>query len=109
MATAIQTKRPQTMLTNWQCVRPDKLSCGRLVERFVFKHALRGRTSLVIAHRLSTVREADQILVISEGRIVERGRHDELVERNGTYADLYRTQFQAQESLDLETGATTNQ
>ncbi len=77
--------------------------------QLALKHALRGRTSLVIAHRLSTVREADQILVISEGRIVERGRHDELVERDGTYADLYRTQFQAQESFDLETGATTNQ
>ena len=77
--------------------------------QLALKYALKGRTSLVIAHRLSTVREADQILVISEGRIVERGRHDELVERNGTYADLYRTQFQAQESLDLETGATTNQ
>ena len=43
--------------------------------------ALTGRTSLVIAHRLSTVRDADQILVIDEGRIVERGRHEELVER----------------------------
>ncbi len=60
--------------------------------------ALQGRTSLVIAHRLSTVREADQILVIEDGRIVERGRHDELLERGGLYTELYRRQFAAQES-----------
>ncbi|MBM2615415.1 ABC transporter ATP-binding protein [Actinoplanes sp. LDG1-06] len=57
--------------------------------------ALRGRTALVIAHRLSTVREADQILVLDRGRIVERGRHDELVAAGGLYAELYRTQFAA--------------
>jgi ATP-binding cassette subfamily B protein len=55
--------------------------------------ALRGRTALVIAHRLSTVREADLILVMDGGRIVERGRHSDLVARGGLYAELYRTQF----------------
>jgi ATP-binding cassette, subfamily B, bacterial len=55
--------------------------------------ALQGRTALVIAHRLSTVRDADQILVIDAGRIVERGRHTELVAAGGLYAELYRTQF----------------
>ena len=55
--------------------------------------ALEGRTSLVIAHRLSTVRNADQILVVDQGRIVERGTHDELLVAGGLYADLYRTQF----------------
>lgn len=55
--------------------------------------ALAGRTSLVIAHRLSTVRHADQILVLDDGRIVQSGTHDELVARPGLYADLYRTQF----------------
>jgi ATP-binding cassette, subfamily B, bacterial len=60
------------------------------------KTALAGRTSLVIAHRLSTVREADAILVVQDGRIVERGRHAELLERNGLYAELYRTQFERQ-------------
>lgn len=57
------------------------------------KAALAKRTSLVIAHRLSTVREADQILVVSDGRIVERGVHEELLAAEGLYADLYRRQF----------------
>ena len=55
--------------------------------------ALAGRTSLVIAHRLSTVRNADQILVVEGGRIVQRGTHTELLARGGLYAHLYRTQF----------------
>ncbi len=59
--------------------------------------ALLGRTSLVIAHRLSTVRDADVILVVEHGTIVQRGRHDELLAAGGTYADLYRTQFADQE------------
>ena len=58
--------------------------------------ALAGRTSIVIAHRLSTVREADQILVIDRGRIVERGTHLELLATEGLYAELYRTQFEGQ-------------
>ncbi|GAA1770504.1 ABC transporter ATP-binding protein [Luedemannella helvata] len=58
--------------------------------------ALAGRTSLVIAHRLSTVREADQILVVDGGRIVERGTHDELMQAGGLYAELYETQFARQ-------------
>ncbi|MGI5214753.1 ABC transporter ATP-binding protein [Plantactinospora sp. CA-290183] len=60
--------------------------------------ALAGRTALVIAHRLSTVREADQILVMDGGRVVERGRHDELVGVGGLYAELYRTQFAVADS-----------
>jgi len=54
--------------------------------------ALEGRTSLVIAHRLSTVRAAHQILVLDEGLIKERGTHDELLTQGGIYADLYQRQ-----------------
>ena len=54
--------------------------------------ALKGRTSIVIAHRLSTVREADQILVLEKGAIVERGTHDELVAQGGLYSELYNRQ-----------------
>jgi ATP-binding cassette, subfamily B, bacterial len=64
--------------------------------------ALAGRTSLVIAHRLSTVREADQILVIEAGQVAERGTHEELLAAGGLYADLYDTQFKHQESQDQE-------
>jgi ATP-binding cassette subfamily B protein len=71
-------------------------------ERFVqdaLDTALVGRTSLVIAHRLSTVRAADQILVVDDGRIVERGHHVELLASEGLYADLYRTQLAPQLGL----------
>jgi ATP-binding cassette subfamily B protein len=54
--------------------------------------ALKGRTSIVIAHRLSTVRDADQVLVLEKGSIVERGTHDELVAKGGLYSDLYNRQ-----------------
>ncbi|MGC4117286.1 MAG: ABC transporter ATP-binding protein [Myxococcales bacterium] len=54
---------------------------------------MRGRTSFVVAHRLSTVRDADLILVMNEGRIVEQGRHGELLARKGFYAELYESQF----------------
>ncbi|WP_433191126.1 ABC transporter ATP-binding protein [Actinoallomurus sp. CA-150999] len=60
--------------------------------------ALAGRTSIVIAHRLSTIREADQILVIEDGRVAERGRHEELLDEGGLYSELYDTQF-ARQSL----------
>jgi ATP-binding cassette subfamily B protein len=63
--------------------------------------ALEGRTSLVIAHRLSTVRNADQILVVDDGRIVQRGTHEELLLEGGTYADLYATQFSEERGAEV--------
>jgi ATP-binding cassette, subfamily B, bacterial len=64
------------------------------------KAALAGRTSLVIAHRLSTVRRADCLLVVDGGRIVERGTHRDLLAGGGLYASLYRTQFEDQSAED---------
>lgn len=68
--------------------------------------AMQGRTSLVIAHRLSTVQSADQILVIDQGRIVETGTHPELLAAGGLYAELYRTQFatDGREAVDRSMG-----
>jgi ATP-binding cassette subfamily B protein len=64
----------------------------RLVNE-ALERLMRGRTSLVIAHRLSTVRHADHILVFNQGRIVESGGHDELIKRGGTYRLLVETQL----------------
>jgi ATP-binding cassette, subfamily B, bacterial len=64
--------------------------------------ALVGRTSLVIAHRLSTIRRADQILVMVDGRVAERGTHEQLLSEGGTYAELYRTQFERPDEGDVQ-------
>ena len=58
-----------------------------------FTRMMQGRTSFIVAHRLSTIREADVILVMRDGHIVEQGSHDELLARNGFYAELYNSQF----------------
>ena len=58
-----------------------------------FSRMMEGRTSFIVAHRLSTIREADVILVMRDGRIVEKGRHKELLRKNGYYAEIYNSQF----------------
>jgi ABC-type multidrug transport system fused ATPase/permease subunit len=58
---------------------------------------MQGRTTIVIAHRLSTIRSADMIFVVSEGQIVERGKHDELMQDAGVYAHLHDLQFNAEQ------------
>ena len=58
-----------------------------------FDEMMRGRTSFIVAHRLSTIREADIILVMKDGSIIEQGNHEELLEKNGFYAKLYNSQF----------------
>jgi ATP-binding cassette subfamily B protein len=71
----------------------------RLIQK-AFDELLKGRTSFVIAHRLSTIRNADMILVLKDGQIIERGRHDELLARQGFYYDLYMSQFKKQEEME---------
>ena len=58
---------------------------------------MRQRTSIIVSHRVSTVRGADMILVLDQGRIVERGTHDELIERGGLYAELHKKQLLEEE------------
>jgi ATP-binding cassette subfamily B protein len=76
-----------------------------LIQR-ALERVMVGRTSLVIAHRLSTILSADQILVIDEGRLVQRGTHEELLAQGGLYRDLYERQFSAAEP---ESGAVADQ
>ncbi|MEG0649991.1 MAG: ABC transporter ATP-binding protein, partial [Oscillospiraceae bacterium] len=58
-----------------------------------FAKLMQGRTSFVVAHRLSTIRSADCILVMNDGQIIERGTHDELLQKQGFYAKLYNSQY----------------
>ena len=71
----------------------------RLIQK-AFDDLLKGRTAFVIAHRLSTIRNADVILVLKDGQIIERGRHDELLAKEGFYYDLYMSQFKKQEEME---------
>ena len=77
----------------------------RLIQK-AFDQLLKGRTSIVIAHRLSTIVNADMILVLDDGQIIERGRHNELMDRRGFYYNLYMSQFKKQEEV-LEAGLVT--
>ena len=60
---------------------------------------LAGRTSFMVAHRLSTIRKADRILVIGSGKIIEEGNHEQLLQKHGYYYDLYTHQFEDEESM----------
>ena len=60
-----------------------------------FDRMMQGRTSFIVAHRLSTIRNADEILVMKDGSIIEQGNHEELLAKGGFYADLYNSQFES--------------
>ena len=59
-----------------------------------FTKIMEGRTSFIVAHRLSTIQNADMILVMKDGNIIEQGNHEELLKENGFYANLYNSQFE---------------
>ncbi|MGB4861347.1 MAG: ABC transporter ATP-binding protein [Tepidiformaceae bacterium] len=84
-------------------VLDDSTSAVDMETEYLIQHALselmKGRTSFVIAHRLRTVKQADQILVVDGGRIVQRGRHQELVDQPGLYQEIYRLQLAPQEDV----------
>jgi ATP-binding cassette subfamily B protein len=82
---------PQILILDEATSSVDPMS-ERLIQEGI-KRLLEGRTAVIVAHRLSTILDADKIMVIHKGRIVESGRHQELLEMNGFYAKLYRIQF----------------
>jgi ABC-type multidrug transport system fused ATPase/permease subunit len=88
-------KQPQVVVLDEATASLD--STSEAAVQAALNEALAGRTAMVIAHRLSTIRAADLILVVEDGRIVERGTHAALLLAGGRYAELYRTQFAADE------------
>ena len=84
-------KNPALIIFDEATSALDSISEAKIQE--AIGPVIKNRTSLLIAHRLSTILAADEILVIKDGRIVERGQHRELVGMNGVYRELYETQF----------------
>ena len=89
----------RTMVSNPRILILDEATSSidthteRLVQQGI-EHLLAGRTSFVVAHRLSTIRKADRIFVIDQGNILEQGNHRELMEKKGAYYQLYQSQFE---------------
>ena len=84
-------KNPPILILDEATSALDTVTEARIQKSF--EELAKGRTTLVIAHRLSTVKNADEIIVIDEDGVVERGTHEELLKKGGAYAELYRSQF----------------
>lgn len=93
-------KDPRIVILDDAMSAVDTFTESEILRRL--RGVLQERTSIIVAHRISTVKDADEILVLDEGRIVERGTHLELLERNGIYAQMYRRQL-LEEELDVDT------
>jgi ATP-binding cassette subfamily B protein len=98
-------KDPQILILDEATSHLDSRSEALIQE--ALERLMEGRTSIVIAHRLSTVRSADQILVLDEGRLVEAGTHEDLLEADGLYRLLYETQFHGREADVADPGLFT--
>ena len=72
----------------------------RLIQKGI-EYLLKGRTSFIIAHRLSTIKKADIILVVNDGKIIERGTHKDLIAKKGYYYNLYTKQFEEEKTLEV--------
>jgi ATP-binding cassette subfamily B protein len=94
-------------------VLDDSTSAVDMETEYLIQQALaeliKGRTSFVIAHRLRTVKQADQILVLQDGHIVQRGRHEELLEQPGLYQEIYHLQLRDQEETLAGAGELTTE
>ena len=98
--------RPRVVILDEATAHLD--STSEAAVQAALSEALSGRTAVVIAHRLSTIRAADMILVVEDGRIVERGTHADLLTAGGRYEELYRTQFD-QPTTSLATEPTVTE
>jgi ATP-binding cassette subfamily B protein len=94
-------KDPRILILDDSLSAVDTYTESEILRRL--RGVMRERTSILVAHRISTVKDADEIVVLAEGRIVERGAHLELLERNGLYAQMYRRQLLEEElEVDVE-------
>jgi ATP-binding cassette subfamily B protein len=93
-------KDPRILILDDAMSAVDTYTEAEILRRL--RAVMKERTSIVVAHRISTVKDADEILVLDDGRIAERGSHRELLERNGIYAQMYRRQL-IEEELDVDT------